>query len=128
MDTRGFVSKAGYAFMIFLPDTSSPASFAWEAGPADAARIAGAAGRVGIDLAETTWCAYAQPMARGETGNRRFFVNQAGDVMQSANEVARAQGVSVVINGNSAFIGFGITSRVAVGTVGLDGDVWKVSN
>jgi prepilin-type N-terminal cleavage/methylation domain-containing protein len=125
VDATGFVTKSGYAFMIFLPDGASPALFTHEtSGPG----LAGGSGAIGVDLAETTWCAYAQPVARNNSGNRRFFVNQAGDVMQSANEVAKAQGVTPAINGNSAFRGAGITSQVAVGTAGADGDVWKVTN
>jgi hypothetical protein len=128
VDKGGFVTKVGYAFTIFLPDTAIPAGFVHETGPAAEVGLAGGTGSVGIDLSETTWCAYAQPVVRGETGNRRFFVNQAGDVMQSSNDVRKAQGVTEAIQGNSAFTGAGITSRVAVGTVGKDGDVWKVAN
>jgi prepilin-type N-terminal cleavage/methylation domain-containing protein len=127
VDANGFVTKSGYAFMIFLPNTASPAMFANEKGPATSAPTVNN-GDIGSDMAETTWCAYAQPVARGNSGNRRFFVNQAGDVMQSANEVAKAQGTTTVILGNSAFKGTGITSNVAVGTAGNDSDVWKVTN
>jgi prepilin-type N-terminal cleavage/methylation domain-containing protein len=125
VDATGFVTKSGYAFMMFLPDGASPALFAHEkSGP-------GVSAAIGVDLAETNWCAYAQPVARTNSGNRRFFVNQAGDVMQSANEVAKAQGVTAAINGNSAFKAGGaggITAQTAVGTAGFDGDVWKVTN
>jgi prepilin-type N-terminal cleavage/methylation domain-containing protein len=125
VDANGFVTKSGYAFMIFLPDDATQALFVHEkSGPA----LAGGSGKIGTDMAETTWCSYAQPVARGNSGNRRFFVNQSGDVMQSANEVAKAQGTTTVINGNSAFRGTGITSQTAVGTAGNDGDVWKVTN
>ena len=123
VDVKGFVTKSGYAFMIFLPNNTAPAGFASE--------ISGGTftnGPVGTDYSETTWCAYGQPVARGNSGNRRFFVSQSGDVMQSANENAKGQGTSVVINGNSAFKVNGITGLVAVGTVGLDTDIWKVTN
>jgi hypothetical protein len=122
------VTKSGYAFMMFLPDTASPAVFVHEkSGPG----LMGGAGKIGVDLSETNWCAYAQPVARNNSGNRRFFINQAGDVMQSANEIAKAQGVTTPITGNSAFkagTAGGITAQTAVGTAGFDGDVWKVTN
>ena len=128
IDATGFVTKAGYAFMMFLPDAAVPAKFTHEVGPAAAASLAGGTGSVGVDLSETTWCLYAQPVARGESGNRRFFVNQSADVMQSTNEGKKYQGCAAVINGNSAFRADGITALIAVGTKGMDGDVWKVTN
>ncbi len=133
VDTNGFVTKAGYAFMIFLPDNTdvatASAKFAHETNTAGAY---GLSANVAIDLSEQIWCAYGQPVARGNSGNRRFFVNQAADVMQSSNENAKAQGTGAVINGNSGFhfqlSGAGITGRIAVGATGFDGDVWKVTN
>ena len=125
-NNTGYVTKSGYAFVLFLPDTTATnAGFSHEIGPAASFKMNV---NVGTDLAETTWCAYSQPVARGNSGNRRFFVNQSGDVMQSANDVAKGQGVSATLNGNSAFKGVGITASVAVGTTGNDGDVWKVTN
>ena len=123
VDANGFVTKSGYAFMIFLPNNSATAGFASEKSGGTFTN-----GPLGTDYAETTWCAYGQPVARGNSGNRRFFVSQSGDVMQSANEVAKGQGTSAIINGNSSFKVNGITGLVAVGTKGLDGDVWKVTN
>jgi prepilin-type N-terminal cleavage/methylation domain-containing protein len=125
VDATGFVTKSGYAFMIFLPDGGTPAKFSNEKGPAASVAVTAA---IGVDLSETTWCAYAQPVAFANSGNRRFFVNQSGDVMQSANDTTKFQGISTAINGNSAFKADGITSSVAVGTKGQDGDVWKVTN
>ncbi|MCB9826272.1 MAG: DUF2950 family protein [Planctomycetes bacterium] len=37
------------------------------------------------DLAETAWCAYAWPASYQQSGNRTFFVNQAGDVLATEN-------------------------------------------
>ena len=126
VDATGFVTKSGYAFMIFLPDgTAGIALFTHETGPAASVAVSAA---IGVDLSETSWCSYAQPVAAGNSGNRRFFVSQSGDVMQSANDTTKFQGVTTAINGNSAFKANGITSLVAVGTKGMDGDVWKVTN
>jgi hypothetical protein len=125
VNERGIVTKAGYCFIIYLPSDSKVAGFVHETGPA---ATPGLTGRVGVDVSETTWCAYAWPAVRGNTGNRCFFVNQAGDVMQSANEVAQWSGPGKAPPGNSAFRANGITAQVAVGTRGMDGDVWKITN
>jgi prepilin-type N-terminal cleavage/methylation domain-containing protein len=130
VNALGFVSKSGYAFMLFLPDTATPAGFTNETNSSATGFTPGLTADIGVDMSETTWCCYAQPMNFGNSGNRRFFVNQAGDVMQSANDVGTpAAGVGTAINGNSAFTGGGnITSPIAVGTTGADGNVWKVAN
>jgi prepilin-type N-terminal cleavage/methylation domain-containing protein len=133
VDTTGFVTKAGYAFMIFLPDNNATAAqFIHETNTGGTFAFAGGAGGIATDLSEQIWCAYGQPVAFGNSGNRRFFVNQAADVIQSSNEITKAQGVAAAINGNSAFSaaggGGGITARIAIGTTGFDGDVWKVTN
>jgi prepilin-type N-terminal cleavage/methylation domain-containing protein len=133
VDSNGFVTKAGYAFMIFLPDNadqgSGAALFAHETNASGTYAVTPG---IAIDLSEQIWCAYGQPVARGNSGNRRFFVNQAADVMQSSNENAKQQGTGTVINGNSGFhfqlSGGGITGRIAVGATGFDGDIWKVTN
>jgi prepilin-type N-terminal cleavage/methylation domain-containing protein len=128
VDANGFVTKSGYAFMIFLPDSAAVAAWVNETGPAASVALTGGSGTIGVDMSETTWCAYAQPVAHGNSGNRRFFVYQSGDVMQSANDTTKFQGVNTPIVGSSAFRGAGITSAVAIGTKGNDGDVWKVTN
>ena len=124
VDGEGRASKNGYMFQIFLPDTQSPARWVHETpGPG----LSGGTGQIGVDLAETTWCMYAWPVESGKTGGRVFFVNQSADVLQSANKVARHEGTAS-FDPRSAFRGEGITSRLAVGTHGYDGDVWKVTN
>ena len=125
VDVSGVVRKGGYCFRIFLPDAASPSSFTHEVGPAEAIGLAGGTARVGVDMAETTWCAYAWPEKIGESGNRAFFVNQCGDVMQSANGTAKWAGERAP-PGSAALLGDGISSPQAIGTRGRDGEVWKV--
>lgn len=139
VEPAGYVTKGGYAFMVFLPDSSTPEA-RWvheeNTGTADApvpalspsGQTGGSTGRVGVDLSESLWCAYAIPMNRGQSGNRAFFTSQTGMLLQSANDVAKHQGNAAAMDGRSAFLGDGITSAVAVGTAGNDGDVWKVTN
>jgi type II secretory pathway pseudopilin PulG len=125
IDANGFITKAGYAYMVFLPDTGDPALFVHETGPVSSP---GLTGDVGVDLSEVYWCAYAQPVALHNSGNRRFFSSMRGDILQSSNDVAKMGGVSSPILPESAFMGTGITSTLAAGTKGMDGDVWKSAN
>jgi hypothetical protein len=124
VDENGVLTKSGYCFRIFLPAEGAPAGFVHETGPADKAGLAG--GKVATDLAETAWCAYAWPEKHGETGNRVFFVSHAGDVMHASNDVANWNGAAKAPPGGSIFRGAGMTSPIAVGTTGNDGNVWKV--
>jgi prepilin-type N-terminal cleavage/methylation domain-containing protein len=127
VNADGFVTKAGYAFIIYLPQGDG--DFAHETLTAGTYAFAGS---VGIDNSETIWCAYAQPVAYQNSGNRRFFVNQAGDVLQSSNDVIKGMGSTGVIMGTpaSAFRAgsTSMTNPVAIGTLGVDGDFWKVTN
>jgi len=122
VDARGIVRKSGYCFIIYLPDTSRVAGFVHETGPA---ATPGLSGRVGVDLSETAWCAYAWPATYGTSGTRAFFVNQSGDVMGSSNRVAKWSGTERPMAPDSAFLGSGITSPVAVDAVGRNGNFWR---
>ncbi|NUN52372.1 MAG: hypothetical protein HUU06_06245 [Planctomycetaceae bacterium] len=128
IDANGYVTKAGYAFILFLPDAAVPAGFVHETGPSTTPGLTGGTGSVGVDLSEDYWCVYAHPVMLGNSGNRRFFATQRGDLLQSPNDVAKFQGTTAVPPGNSAYRGTGISSSLAVGTVGNDGDVWKATN
>ncbi len=124
VDARGVVVKNGYCYRIYLPDSAPVAGFVHEKGPAAEVGLDGGTGRIATDFAETVWCAYAWPVKRGDTGNRAFFVNQAGDVIQSKNGKAQWEGEKGP-PGFAAFLGAGITSEAAVGTTGRDGEVWE---
>ncbi len=128
VDADGIVTKGGYCFRIYLPDTANPAGFVHETGPAEKVGLAGGTGMVGVDLSEVIWCAYAWPVEYGKSGTKAFFVNQANDVMQSSNEAAKWSGTQKAPPGNSAFCkGAGITGMIAQGTRGNDGDFWKTN-
>ena len=140
MQKTGYLTKTGYAFMIFLPDTNDPARFTHEnltlvttgkgkkKTTVENVVLVGGTARVGINISESAWCAYAQPLSYSRSGRRAFFTNQQGDILQSQNDVAKHQDDATAIAGRSAFTGTGITSDPAVGTRGRDGDVWKVTN
>jgi prepilin-type N-terminal cleavage/methylation domain-containing protein len=137
VDARGFSPKSGYLFMILLPDNGDFARFAHEEnrGTVDVPipdvssnGQPGGTGKFAVDLAETNWVCYAIPVNRGNSGNRCFFTGHNGDILQSANDIAKHSGSSTPIDGRSAFLGDGITAPVAMGTQGKDLDVWKITN
>ena len=81
------VERGGYLFKIYLP------------GPIVGNNIAGVAetGADGVggatagfmpdpDNCEILWCAYAWPVSPEQTGNRAFFINQEGDLLQHLNQ------------------------------------------
>jgi hypothetical protein len=126
VDASGHVAKDGYQFRIYLPDSGSPAGWVGERGPGRTPGLLGGTGKVGTESSETTWCAYAWPEKAGVTGNRVFFVNADGVVLETANAGGKYAGRQRPVPGGAAFRGAGITSPVAIGTSGRDGDVWRV--
>jgi len=85
VDANGFVSRSGYFFQMWLPDVTAGGA---TAGLAEAA--GGGSGGTFPDgnNAEIMWCCYAWPIDVEGTGNRCFFVNQEGDLLQCNNRQA----------------------------------------
>ena len=114
---NGEVSRSGYLFQMYLPDTNGDG----------VAEVGGGGPGAGLDpdICETTWCCYAWPANYGNTGNRTFFVNQGGDIV--ATEDTGYSGTGAGPAENSAFSGAGttITGPVATGMTGRDGNFWK---
>jgi hypothetical protein len=126
-DEKGYISRSGYYFAIYLP------------GYRGAGVNADAHGYQGIDsdLAETTWCAYAWPVNYGNSGHRTFMVSQTGDIVatedgeytgsagpapDAAFRPPRAQ------DGEDLGADGGIRGPMAVDEEGADGNVWKRVN
>lgn len=118
-------SRSGYLFKVFLPgaagagvnETASGASPSLQA-PIDP------------DLVEVTWCCYAWPSNYGNSGNRTFFVGQAGDILQGENSAYTALNAFNASNGGRAYRNpagalTSVTGLPALGTVGRDGTRWK---
>lgn len=78
------VTRSGYTFQVFLPDGAAAVAGVPEAatGGANAGAFPNA------NNAEIMWCAYAWPTNAGSTGNRVFFINQEGDLLQMNNRIA----------------------------------------
>ncbi len=81
--TDGVVERSGYYYKMFLP-AAGPAPF--DGVPeSNVANVGGAAALPGADSCEILWACYAWPVESGSTGNRAFFINQEGDLLQTLN-------------------------------------------
>lgn len=118
----GRVARSGYVFQMFLPDAGTAAVAEAETG--------GAAGcRVDPVRAEVLWCCYAWPETPGVSGQRVFFMNQAGCVLAAPNADGRYAGASKPASPAAAFAASGtgrLDTPVAAGGQGKDGQAWTV--
>ena len=119
------VQRSGYYFQMWLPD----AAFAGVAEDA-------AGGKTGAPYpdsnnGEIMWCCYAWPVDLNSTGNRAFFVNQEGDLLQCQNRQTNQFTADGVITGHAP--GFDevyntatdMSSGLRVGTAGgTDATIW----
>lgn len=80
------VQRSGYVFQIFLP--SATAAGVTGAVPEDATGGMYGAVLPDPDNCEILWMAYAWPADVNKTGNRAFFINQEGDLLQMNNRIA----------------------------------------
>ena len=122
LNANGEVSRSGYFFHVFLPVTAGSALGEPQTGYVT--------GTVEPDLSETTWCAYAWPVNYGQSGNRTFMTNQAGDVVATEVAAYSLSGAITSATAGAAFTGSltSIMGSVAIGAAGSDGNVWKQVN
>jgi prepilin-type N-terminal cleavage/methylation domain-containing protein len=121
IDANGFATKSGYLFVIFLPNNA--------AAPVGQKDIAGGgpAPACDPDNCESMWCAYAWPIDLGTTGNRAFFVNQRGEILQSKMGALQYSGAAPAgaPGYTAAYAGVGMNQPVALPPVlGQDGNDW----
>lgn len=116
VDANGVVTRSGYCFQVFLPDAAN----------AGVSEAGGVPTTTDSDNAEVLWCAYAWPVQYNQTGNRVFFVNQEGDLLQFNNRVAVPYEGSAAGPGyDSAFtIATDMSAPIASGAAGTDGNTW----
>jgi prepilin-type N-terminal cleavage/methylation domain-containing protein len=140
------VERAGYWFKMFLPDVLNGNDVAGipETG-ADGVGGATAGNIPDPDNCEIYWCCYAWPTEAETTANRTFFINQEGDLLQTANNegsdltVAFYDGIDQGPAYDAAFstmagdpnpnalTGMGASLGItAQGEVANDGNVWTV--
>jgi prepilin-type N-terminal cleavage/methylation domain-containing protein len=121
VNANGFVVKSGYALIVFLPTAAF--EFVAEDG------TDGSFGTdVDADQAETYWCAYAQPVNVGTSGNKKYFISQQGDVLWCGNDLKLGGVNTCEGDGMGAYLGATYTSGIAVNSVGQDTETWKVTN
>lgn len=121
--TNGLASHSGYYFQLWLPANSgSPVGgLAEDAG----------GGKLGApfpdpDETETSFCAYAWPINAGGTGQRCFFVNQEGLILETSNRSAGYSGAAGGPGFDAAFaIAGDMSAHFARGVAGVDGNVWN---
>jgi prepilin-type N-terminal cleavage/methylation domain-containing protein len=136
----GIVERSGYFFKMFLPDATDgaglvrglPELFVLGQGGADPAALPNA------DNCEILWACYAWPVEASRTGNRAFFINQEGDLLQTltTNAVVPYNGVRGVpafdaaySNESPADMGsrLGVTAMlIDVGFAANDGNTWTI--
>jgi prepilin-type N-terminal cleavage/methylation domain-containing protein len=84
--TTGEVTRQGYLFKMFLPGATAGGLVP---GIAEANTGGGTAGGLpNSNNGEILWCCYAWPGDHNKTGNRAFFVNQEGELLQCLNRSA----------------------------------------
>lgn len=120
VDANGVVTRSGYCFAVHLPDGNQPPVGLPENNGG------GMGGATGPDNCEILWAAYAWPVQFNQTGNRVFFVNQEGDLLQYNNRNLAAQYQAP--NGgplwNAAYTLADMSSPIASGAAGVDGNTW----
>jgi prepilin-type N-terminal cleavage/methylation domain-containing protein len=115
------VTRSGYMFQLWLPDPAGAGI------PEDlnGGKVAGPF--PDPNNGESRWCAYAWPMTAGSTGNRAFFVNQEGVILQTANRLVGAySGLPAAPPFDAAFSVAGdMTSPMTrAGVASVDGRSW----
>ena len=114
---NGRVRRNGYYYRIFLARAGGD-------GVSEQRDGGFRAYEVDPRLTETTWCAYAWPVQRGVTGERCFFVNQAGDIFANTD---RKYGGEEEPSADAAFEpgSPGILGKGPLEGVGSDRGAWK---
>ena len=120
------VTRSGYAFQMFLPGATAGGL---TPGIAEAAGGGSPAGLPDGDNCEILWSCYAWPMNVNQTGNRAFFVNQEGDLLQTRNQgAAPYDGAANTPAFDAAYTAAGdMGSQVSIGgnpLAAVDGNVW----
>jgi len=113
-NTECVIERAGYYFKMFLPGPTNGNDIptVGEDGPEGAGGTTDPLA-VDPDNCEIMWCCYAWPVAPESTGNRCFFINQEGDLLQTLNNEGGSnvdggsgifyEGLNAVPAGNAAF-------------------------
>ncbi len=126
VDAQSLATRSGYHFKLWLPDTPVGGV---TPGIAELPTIGGAdpANFPDSDAGEVLWCAYAWPVDVESTGNRAFFINQDGSLMQCQNRGAAPYDgiVKMPLFGEALTNPADMASPVRAGLIGgNDGTFW----
>lgn len=121
------VVRTGYCFQIWLPAATIGGAIAGIAEDVTGGKTAGPF--PDSDNGEAIWCAYAWPLKAAGTGNTAFFINQTGQLLQTANHGPTAySGPAVGPRCDAAFSAPNdMGSLIAInGLIASDGNAWVV--
>ena len=120
----GLVSRSGYYFQMWLPDATYAGIPEMPNGGCTAAPFPDP------NNGEVAWACYAWPMEAGGTGNRAFFVNQEGDLLQCLNRTATPfdGAVTTPIASEAYTTPNDISSALRIGTASPTGNIWVPMN
>jgi prepilin-type N-terminal cleavage/methylation domain-containing protein len=125
------VARSGYLYQMWLPAATAGGATAGireDPGPLPAGGA-----QLGpfpnSNNCEVLWCCYAWPINAGQTGNRAFFVNQEGDLLQTQNRgVGNYDGTANTPNFDAIFtVALDMGSPLSIGGIPLaatDGNIW----
>jgi len=121
---EGTVARSGYIFKMFLPDVTAGAT---PGIPEDLNGGATAGSEPAPNNCEILWCCYAWPIDAGKSGNRTFFINQDGDVLQFGNKASVYDGNVGVPAFDAVYTAAGdMASAVGLAGASTDGESWTV--
>jgi type IV pilus assembly protein PilA len=126
--TGSRVSRQGYLFQMWLPGPTAGGLIAGIAEDATGGKVA--APFPDPSNGQAMWCCYAWPVDRTRTGNRAFFVNQYGDLLQCLNRSGTVfTNTTSVPTFDDAYATVGsMGSAVRVGTANAAGHIWAPMN
>lgn len=119
VNANGMLSRNGYYFMLYLPDSTGNGL----------AETAANTGSIDGLMATNFFTFVAWPQTYGQSGQRTFFVNQMGEIITTVDP--NYSGFSGVPAPNCALIGMSgneINSNViaSTGQIATDGNRWKI--
>ncbi len=122
---NSIVSRSGYDFQMWLPNAT--AGGLTPGIPEDLTGGKTVAPFPNPNNCENWWCCYAWPMQANGAGNRAFFINQEGDMLQCLNRAPSYSGTTKMPAFDEAYQTLGdMGSRARVGAPGggHDNTIW----
>ena len=121
LNANNEIERQGYFFRMYLPDAAGLPVGETAGGIPDS------------DNNEIMWSCYAWPVDAEKTGNRVFFINQEGDVLQFLNNNQAYEATGAGPAGNAAYdpatyvdMGSPLGIAAITGAAANDGNTWTV--